>query len=86
MSSVVVEVVALTARFSVQVASLASRHGQITVRAAFFCSPRSIPTKSLPKRFAILSPNRGSSLPAALHWIFRERKCGEFWCAWQLEC
>ena len=36
MNSVVIEEVALTARFLVQVASLASRHGQFTVRAAFF--------------------------------------------------
>jgi hypothetical protein len=35
-SSVVIEASALAARFLVQVASLASRHGQFTVRAAFF--------------------------------------------------
>jgi hypothetical protein len=37
MSSVEVEQIAPTAKVLVQVASLASRHGQINVRAAFFC-------------------------------------------------
>jgi hypothetical protein len=35
--SVAIEAFALAARFLSQVASLASRHGQFTVRAAFFC-------------------------------------------------
>ena len=39
MSSVAIEAVALAARFLTQVASLASRHGQFTVRAAFFLFP-----------------------------------------------
>jgi hypothetical protein len=34
--SVAIEAFALAARFFSQVASLASRHGQLTVRAAFF--------------------------------------------------
>ena len=56
MNSVAVEEVALAARFLAQVASLASRHGQFTVRAAFFCSPHSIPAEPVPCSLAILSP------------------------------
>ena len=38
MGSVAIDALALAARFLTQVASLASRHGQYTVRAAFFLS------------------------------------------------